>query len=152
VFGAGLALAIQNATSNWETWYIWPLAPFGGAGLGRVAHGLFGGQSASPRSGALLVSIGIVLAVLGATIEGDVTTTILVAVLVLSGIGTLLTGRRPRSLQLNPRPRSKVMSETDRNVTSTPSLQRMRAGPPKKSIRLAGLAALVGSLIWLTTP
>jgi hypothetical protein len=95
VLGAGLVLGLQHATGGWDVWYVWPLAAFGGAGLGRVVHGLFARRPASVRGGATLLGVGVALSVLGTVIEGDATTTVLAAALVLLGVGVLLFRARP---------------------------------------------------------
>jgi uncharacterized membrane protein len=97
VFGAGIVLALQHFTGDWEAWYFWPLAAFGGAGLGRLVHGTFTGRVASLRSGAMLAGAGVGLAVLGAAIEGDITTTVLAVALVVIGLVVLVAGLPPRN-------------------------------------------------------
>jgi hypothetical protein len=96
VFGAGVVLTLQNASGDWDVWYVWPLAAFGGAGLGRVAHGLFAGDANSLRGGGTLAAAGLGLAVLGAAIEGDLTTTVVAAALVVAGLAVVIFGGRRR--------------------------------------------------------
>jgi hypothetical protein len=99
VFGAGVVLALQNASGNWDVWYVWPLATFGGAGLGRVVHGLLAGDANSLRGGGTLAGAGLGLAGLGAAAEGDLTTTVVAAALVVAGLAVVLFGGRRRPAQ-----------------------------------------------------
>lgn len=99
VFGAGVVLALQNASGNWDVWYVWPLAAFGGAGLGRVVHGLLAGDANSLRGGGTLAGAGLGLAGLGAAAEGDLTTTVVAAALVVAGLAVVLFGGRRRPAQ-----------------------------------------------------